>query len=73
MNSNNPLYDEMNWIWCPVCQRKSRIKVRDNTILINFPLYCPKCKKETLISVHKKIVRIIKEPDAKGAEPMNKE
>ena len=32
------------------------------TIIKNFPLYCPKCKKESLIEV--KDMKIIKEPDA---------
>nr|WP_270309083.1 cysteine-rich KTR domain-containing protein [Enterococcus avium] len=31
----------------------------------NFPLYCPKCKNETLINVQKMNIITIKEPDAK--------
>lgn len=34
------------WIRCPVCGSKTRTKVYDDTVLIKFPLYCPKCKKE---------------------------
>lgn len=41
------------WIFCPVCGNKTRLKIRDDTVLKNFPLYCPKCKQENLISVHK--------------------
>lgn len=40
-------------------------------MLINFPLYCPKCKQESLISVKDLQITVIKEPDAKDAEPMN--
>ena len=40
-------------------------KVRKDTELINFPLFCPKCKHETLINTKRGIVKIIKEPDAK--------
>ena len=29
----------------------TRIKVRPDTVLENFPLFCPKCKQETIISV----------------------
>lgn len=32
------------WIKCPTCKRKTRTKVKYNTVLIDFPLYCPKCK-----------------------------
>jgi len=36
------------WLLCPVCDNKTRIKIRENTVLENFPLFCPKCKKETV-------------------------
>ena len=43
--------DETNvWLKCPVCENKTRVKIRQDTVLVNFPLYCPKCKKETIIS-----------------------
>ena len=31
-----------------MCHNKTRLKIRGDTVLINFPLYCPKCKQETL-------------------------
>lgn len=39
----------MEWVICPICNNKTRIKIRKDTQLKNFPLYCPKCKKESLI------------------------
>ncbi len=39
------------WVLCPICNNKTRIKVRPDTVLENFPLFCPKCKRETIISV----------------------
>ncbi|WP_456151382.1 cysteine-rich KTR domain-containing protein [Brevibacillus ruminantium] len=42
---------EISWILCPICKNKTRLKVREDTILENFPLFCPKCKQETLINV----------------------
>ena len=39
------------WIRCPSCCSKTRVKVRFETVLLNFPLYCPKCRKESIISV----------------------
>ena len=39
------------WVRCPICNGKTRIKVNKDTILVNFPLFCPKCKKETVIDI----------------------
>lgn len=39
------------WIRCPICNGKTRTKVYDDTVLIKFPVYCPKCKREMLIDV----------------------
>jgi len=55
---------EMKWVICPVCKNKTGLKIRIDTILDNFPLYCPKCKQETLISVKQQNMSVIKEPDA---------
>ncbi|MDB6471561.1 cysteine-rich KTR domain-containing protein [Blautia wexlerae] len=54
----------MEWVICPICNNKTRIKIRKDTQLKNFPLYCPKCKKESLIRVNNFKIEIIKEPDA---------
>lgn len=53
------------WILCPVCGSKTRNQIREDTILINYPLFCPKCKKETLITAKELNVTVLKEPDAK--------
>ena len=40
--------DEMDyteWIICPICENKTRNKIRRDTLLKNYLLYCPKCKK----------------------------
>lgn len=42
---------EQEWIYCPVCGNKTRLRVREDSILIKFPLYCPKCRKESLIAI----------------------
>ncbi|MFR0902022.1 MAG: cysteine-rich KTR domain-containing protein [Anaerobutyricum sp.] len=52
------------WIRCPICSSKTRIKLREDTELKNFPLFCPKCKQETLINVKQLNMSVIKEPDA---------
>ncbi|MBO1306861.1 cysteine-rich KTR domain-containing protein [Enterococcus sp. 669A] len=56
---------EASWISCPVCHGKTRIKVRRDTIISKLPLYCPKCKQETLVNITNAKLTIIEEPDAK--------
>ncbi len=55
----------MEWLLCPVCGNKTRLKIRGDTILENFPLFCPKCKQETLIEAKNLQITVIKEPDAR--------
>lgn len=52
---------KLEWIICPKCGNKTRLKMRSDTILKNFPLYCPKCKQECLIEVKDMKIKIIKE------------
>ena len=56
--------EKTEFIRCPICGNKTRDKVREDTILKNFPLFCPKCKKENLVTIKNGITTIIKEPDA---------
>ncbi|MEH2942588.1 cysteine-rich KTR domain-containing protein [Lachnospiraceae bacterium KK002] len=54
---------EIHWIYCPNCGNKTRDRLREDTILMNYPLYCPKCKRETLINAKKLQIIVITEPD----------
>ncbi len=56
--------NQNEWIRCPTCSSKTRNKIKEDTVLINFPLYCPKCKQESLIEAKNLQVIVIKEPDA---------
>lgn len=47
MNDEKSEYQE--WVHCPICGNKTRLKLRQDTVLMHFPLFCPKCKKESLI------------------------
>lgn len=53
------------WILCPLCRNKTRLRIREDTEIRNFLLFCPKCKQETLINVKEMNMSVIKEPDAK--------
>ena len=55
---------KIEWLLCPVCGSKTRIKLRPDTVLENFPLFCPKCKKESLITVKNLYTKVITVPDA---------
>ncbi len=52
------------WLMCPICENKTRVKINENTVLENFPLYCPKCKKEKIVNVKKLKLIVLEEPDA---------
>lgn len=52
------------WILCPICGNKTRLKIRADTELKNSPLFCPKCKQESLINAKQLNISLIKEPDA---------
>ena len=51
------------WIYCPVCNSKTRDRIRQDTVLRNYPLYCQKCKHETLIEAKDLNITVITEPD----------
>ena len=57
--------DRTEWLLCPTCGGKTRDRIREDTILINYPLYCLKCKREHLIEAKNLKVTVIKEPDTK--------
>lgn len=53
------------WVRCPVCGNKTRLQIRADTELKNFPLYCPKCRQESLIDAKDLQVTVIKRFEAK--------
>lgn len=57
--------NETEWIRCPVCGNKARLQIREDTELKNFPLYCPKCKQESLIEAKNLQVSVVKRLGAK--------
>ncbi|WP_455430348.1 cysteine-rich KTR domain-containing protein [Paracerasibacillus soli] len=47
---------------CPICGNKTRLKIREDTELKNFPLYCPKCRQENLVDIKQFKLTVITEP-----------
>lgn len=56
----------MEWVRCPICENKTRLQLRADTELKNFPLYCPKCKQESLIDAKDLQVTVIKRLEIKS-------
>ncbi len=54
----------VKFLLCPRCGRKTRTLVREDTELIRFPLFCPKCRYECVITFKKDIVEMTEVPDA---------
>ena len=43
--------DGAQWVYCPICGSKTRTKVYEDTVVQNFPLYCPKSKTEVRVDI----------------------
>ena len=61
---NKPLVEQKQWILCPLCGAKTRLQLLPKTELKEFPLFCPKCKQESIISAKHFMIET-KQPDAK--------
>ena len=45
------MIDKSGFIICPICKGKTRQKATKETYLKNFPLFCPKCKCQSIIDL----------------------
>lgn len=39
------------WVLCPICGGKTRQKMREDTVAKNLIVFCPKCKRETVMDI----------------------
>ncbi len=53
-----------NFLLCPCCGRKTRTLVREDTELIRFPLFCPKCRYACVVTFKEGKLDITEAPDA---------
>ena len=44
------LKEKKQWVLCPLCGSKTRLQVFRETELKDFPLFCPKCRHESIIN-----------------------
>ncbi len=50
---------ESQFVICPMCKSKTRLKLLPETVLENYPLFCPKCKKEVIVNARHLQVLVI--------------
>jgi len=43
--------EQSRWVRCPICHGRTRTKVLPSTTLVNFPLYCHRCKREIIVNI----------------------
>ena len=53
-----------HWVVCPLCGGKTKVKITEETVLLNFPLFRPQCKRESTIGIIKLKMVVSNEPDA---------
>lgn len=41
------------WVYCPICNNKTRTKIRPDTVAKRFPVFCPVCKNESIMDIEK--------------------
>ena len=60
MKIMNDKSEEKHWVLCPVCGAKTRLQLLPETELKVFPLFCPKCRQESIVNVKNFITEIQK-------------
>ncbi len=60
MKIMNDKSEEKHWVLCPVCVAKTRLQLLPETELKVFPLFCPKCRRESIVNVKNFITEIQK-------------
>lgn len=55
--------DENGWIHCPRCKCRTRTKIKKETMVKNFPVFCAQCKQEYMIDVKEMNIKLSVEPD----------
>lgn len=54
---------EETWVLCPFCGSKTRVKLREDTVILNLPLFCPKCRQECVINAEDMKISVKKDAE----------
>jgi len=49
------------WVLCPICGGKTRTKIRPDTEAKNLIVFCPKCKRETVMDIKDMESKVVEE------------
>lgn len=55
---------EEKWILCHICGAKTRLRLLRKTMLRDFPLFCPKCRRESIINARNFQIERVNQSDA---------
>ena len=44
------MIDKEGWLLCPVCKRRV-LRLRPDTTAHNLPVYCKRCRRETIVNI----------------------
>jgi len=53
---------------CPICHGKTRTRVLADTVLVNFPLFCPKCKETSIVDIRDNRIMLLQRENKTTAE-----
>ncbi len=51
---------QTTWVYCPICNSKTRTKIRPDTEAKNLIVFCPKCKRESVVDIKDRNTKISK-------------
>ncbi len=57
--------ENMKGLLYPLCGSKTRNRIKEDTILNNYPFYYRKCKRESLIAVKDLQITVVKKLESK--------
>lgn len=44
---------QFTWVLCPICGNKTRTKIRPDTEAKNLIVFCPRCKRESVVDIER--------------------
>ena len=62
--------EEKRWVLCPWCGAKTRLQILRETELVTFPLFCPKCRHESIINAKNFIIETVETAGPNPCPPM---
>lgn len=58
----------LDLVRCPICHGKTRTRVLADTVLLYFPLFCPKCKETSIVDLRDNRITLLRRENKTAAE-----